>query len=214
MRPLARHLNFHVTAFAVLLAFAAPLAAQEEDVPGAPPEMPVPSPDVDAAAPEPEGGRPSLDQLFAELAQPEQMGWQRIEDAIWIEWSRSGSPSMDLLLKEGREALEAEEYDLAIEHLTALTDHAPEFAEGFNARATAFFQLEMYGLALEDIRRTLELNPRHFAALTGLAVILEEMGEEARALTAYQKVLEIHPHRPNVKEAVERLEFTVLGKRI
>lgn len=213
MRPLARHLNFHVTAFAVLLAFAAPLAAQEENTPDAPPEMPTPSPEV-AVAPEPEGGRPSLDQLFAELSQPEQMGWQRIEDAIWIEWSRSGSASMDLLLKQGREALERQDYELAIEHLTALTDHAPEFAEGFNARATAFFQLDEYGLALEDIRRTLELNPRHFAALTGLAVIMEQMGEEARALTAYQEVLKIHPHRPNVKEAVERLEFTVLGKRI
>lgn len=213
MRTLARHLNFHVTAFAVLMAFAAPLAAQEEDVPGAPPDMPTPSPEV-GVAPEPEGGRPSLDQLFAELGQPEQMGWQRIEDAIWIEWSRSGSASMDLLLKQGRDALEAEDYDLAIEHLTALTDHAPDFAEGFNARATAFFQLDEYGLALEDIRRTLELNPRHFAALTGLAVVLEQMGDEARALTAYQKVLEIHPHRPNVKEAVERLEFTVMGKRI
>lgn len=159
-------------------------------------------------------GANRLDELFAELSQPEQMGWKRIEDAIWIEWSRSGSPAMDLLLKQGRAALEAQDYDLAIEHLTALTDHAPDFAEGWNARATAFFQLDMYGLALEDIRRTLKLNPRHFAALTGLAVILEQMGDEKGALEAYRRVRAIHPHRPNVKEAIDRLELSVLGKRI
>ena len=65
---------------------------------------------------------------------------------------------------------------LAIEHFTALVDHAPEFAEGYNARATAYFQNGQYGPSLEDIRQTLMLNPRHFGAMSGLALILEELG--------------------------------------
>lgn len=186
MKQMLRYLNFHVTAFLAAASLGLPAQA----------------------------AGPSLDQLFDELSQPHQEGWQRIEDAIWLEWSRSGSPTMDLLLTQGREALEREEYDLAIGHLSALIDHAPEFAEGYNARATAFFQLGMYGPAMEDIRHVLELNPRHFAALTGLAVMLEEMGREAEALDAYRAVHRLHPHRPNVQEAIERLEHAVLGKRI
>ncbi|MDF1871675.1 tetratricopeptide repeat protein [Vannielia sp.] len=186
MKDTLRYLNFHVTAFIVAMALVSPAYA----------------------------AGPTLDQLFDELAEPEQEGWQRIEDAIWLEWSKSGSPSMDLLLKQGRDALEREDYDLALGHLTALIDHAPDFAEGYNARATTYFQMDQYGPAMMDIRRTLELNPRHFAALTGLAVILEQMGREDEALDAYREVMRLHPHRPNVAEAVERLELAVLGKRI
>ena len=82
---------------------------------------------------------------------------------------------MDLLLQRGQEAMEAGDLDAAIEHFTALTDHAPDFAEGWNARATAFFQDERYGPALADIERTLALNPDHFGALMGLAMILEQL---------------------------------------
>ena len=222
MKRSLRYLNFHVTAFVAVVAFAAPLAAQEAppeappELQDAPPELPRPPADIGQSAEpeEEEGGRRSLDQLFAELAQPEQMGWKRIEDAIWIEWSRSGSASMDLLLKQGREALEAEEYGVAIEHLTALTDHAPDFAEGWNARATAFFQLGQYGPALEDIGRALALNPHHFDALSGLAVILEEIGMREDALEAWRMVSEVNPHRPETKAALDRLEREFGGQTL
>jgi tetratricopeptide (TPR) repeat protein len=147
-----------------------------------------------------------LDELFVELRQPDLPTWQQVEDQIWAEWSRSGSPAMDLLLDRGRKALEGGDYSTAIEHFTALTDHAPEFAEGYNGRATAYFQADMYGPALRDIETTLALNPRHFGAMAGLALILEELEFDREALSAYRAVAAIHPHRPNVKEAIERLE--------
>ena len=78
-----------------------------------------------------------IDRLFRELAKEDQPGWQQIEDAIIAEWSRSGSAAMDLLLTRGLSALGEDDIDLALEHFTALTDHAPDFAEGWNARATA-----------------------------------------------------------------------------
>lgn len=147
-----------------------------------------------------------LDALFVELRQPGLPNWKQVEEQIWQKWSQSGSPSADLLLSRGREALEKGDPGVAVEHFTALIDHYPDFAEGYNGRATAYYQMDLYGPALEDIRVTLALNPRHFGAITGLALILEEMGHPDDALSAYRAVAAIHPHRPDVKDAVERLE--------
>lgn len=126
-------------------------------------------------------------------------------------WSRSGSASADLLLKRGRDALRAKKPKVAIEHLTALTDHAPDFAEGWHARASAYYQEHLYGPALEDLARTLALNPNHFEAIQGLGAIFEQLGDQARAYEAYSQVLTIHPHHADVLEAVERLESKVKG---
>ncbi len=137
-----------------------------------------------------------------------------VERKIWAEWSRSGSASMDLLLSRGRIAMEKRDFAKAIEHLTALTDHAPDFAEGWNARATAFFNAGEYGLSIADIQRTLVLNPRHFGAMQGFGRIMEELGHESDALAAYQAAAAIHPQRQGLKEAIERLEKTVSGQDI
>lgn len=155
-----------------------------------------------------------LDELFTELRQPELEDWRGVEEQIWAEWSRSGSPALDLLLDRGRDALEAGDTQAAIEHFTALTDHAPAFAEGYNSRATAYFQADMYGPSLSDIETTLALNPRHFGALAGLAMILEALGYDSEALSAYRAVSAIHPHRPNVQEAIDRLEAGLAGAEL
>jgi Flp pilus assembly protein TadD len=146
-----------------------------------------------------------VEGLLSELAEPE-ADWQRIEAEIVRHWSQSGSEAMDLLLRRGRDAIEGEDYFAAIDHLSALVDHAPDFAEGWNTRATAFFMMGEYSLALADVERVLTLEPRHFGALSGLAVILESMGETALALEAHRAAYAIHPHRPEVVRAIERLE--------
>lgn len=154
-----------------------------------------------------------LDQLFAALSQADDTSWEAIENDIRAEWGRSGSPAMNLLLRRGQDALENDDLELAIDHLTALTDHAPGFAEGWSLRATALFTLGMYGPALADLQKVLALEPRHFVALTGVAIILEELGQPEKALAAYRQVLAIHPQQPHVKEAFSRLN-TQLGKDI
>ena len=159
-------------------------------------------------------GSDESNRLLKELADPEQPGWQQIEEQLRLEWSRSGSPSMDLLLQRGRKAIEEEDFEAAIEHLTALVDHAPDFAEGWNLRATAFFRAERFGLALEDIRRALALNPDHFAAMTGLGIILENLGQETDALEVFRRAATINPHREDVNEAIDRLERELEGKAI
>lgn len=155
-----------------------------------------------------------LDDAFARLAQPEGEGWRIAESDILREWSRSGSPAMDLLLQRGEAALDMGDIPSAIGHLTALTDHAPDFAAGFQTRSAAYATAGQFGPALADLRRTLELEPRHFAALTQLGAMLEEMGDDARALAAYRASLAIHPHQQEAIDGQARLEHKRIGTDI
>ena len=136
---------------------------------------------------------------------------QRLERQIVDEWSKSGSPAMDLLLKRGRDALEVEKFEAAAEHFRALTDHAPDFAEGWHGLALAYYQLEMFGPAMDALERTLALNPHHFAALRGVGAIHEQTGKPALAYDAYERVLRLRPHDAEVEKALERLEREVKG---
>lgn len=155
---------------------------------------------------------PALDSLFEELKSADAQGAARIEREIWNEWSKSGSASMDLLLQRGRDAMEQGDAAAAIDHFTALTDHAPDFAEGWNARATAYFTAGELGPSVNDIARTLTLNPRHFGALSGLGMIFEQLEQPEKALEAYRAALAIHPHLQGVIESVERLETETAGQ--
>lgn len=153
-----------------------------------------------------------MDELFARLQKADAKEAGRIERLIEIEWSKSGSPAMDLLLQRGRDALDNGDPEAAIEHLTALTDHAPDFAEGWNMLAIAYYQEGEFGPSIEDLGRTLTLNPRHFRALEELGQIFEEIGEPEKALEVYKAALAIHPQMQSVLEAVKRIEAATAGQ--
>jgi tetratricopeptide (TPR) repeat protein len=155
-----------------------------------------------------------LDDLFTRLKTAEAEEAGRIEKEIWIEWSKSGSPAMDLLLQRGRDAMELGDHLQAIEHFTAIIDHAPDFAEAWNARATAYYLAGEFGPSVADIAHVLSLNPRHFGALSGLAMILEESGKPDRALEVYKAALAIHPNMQGPAEAVDRLETQEKGQEL
>ncbi len=155
-----------------------------------------------------------VDELLDRLATPDLRNWDVVEQEIYMLWSRSGSPTADYLLRRGREAMEAGDLDAAYNHFTALTDHAPDFAEGWNARATMFFQSNRYGPSIADIQRVLALEPRHFGALQGLGIMLEEMGEYETALRAFREASAIHPHRQDVRDAISRIEQRLEGQAL
>ncbi|MGF1659662.1 MAG: hypothetical protein ACFCUS_09535 [Rubrimonas sp.] len=155
-----------------------------------------------------------LDALFASLGDADPTDAARLERQILDLWSRSGSDSMDFLLRRGRESLDAEEYDKSVAHLSALIDLAPEFAEAWNMRATAHFMAKDYWASMADIQRTLALEPRHFGALVGLATILEQTGDSAGALRAHRAALALHPSLEPATRAVERLAAEVDGRDI
>jgi tetratricopeptide (TPR) repeat protein len=183
MTDIVRILKLIVTAICLSVVLSGPVAAQSE----------------------------RLDELFTDLADVETPDWERVVNEIWREWSHSGSEAMDLLLERGRAAMAEGQLDVAIEHLTALTDHAPDFAEGWNARATAYFQAGLYGPSVDDIQRVLVLEPRHFGALSGLGMILEQLNLPEDALNAFREVQSIHPNSRGIEDTIERLEGKVGG---
>lgn len=169
--------------------FSIPLAAQEAD-------------SQDEAA------------LMDQLATADAAEARKLDRQLTAIWSRTGSATMDLLLKRGQDALEVDDVEAAIEHLTALTDHAPDFAEGFHRRASAYFRAELFGPAFYDLERALRLNPNNYNAVFGLGAILETFGDEKAAFRAYQSVLELNPHHEDAKNAVERLAGRVEGQKL
>ena len=155
-----------------------------------------------------------LDQLFAELQSANDADAATITQDILIEWSKSGSASMDFLFRRGQAAIAAGDPLAAIDHLSALIDHAPDFAEAYNARATAYFQIGQLGLSLADVDKTLALNPRHFGALSGLGMIFEELNEPDKALEVYRAALKLNPHLKDVQDAVKRLGAQLGGQEL
>ncbi len=139
---------------------------------------------------------------------------KRLESRIVQLWSRSGSASIDLLLQRGTDAFEAGDEIAAVEHLTAVTDHAPHFAEGWHRRAQAYLALDLVGPAVADLERCLALNPNHFAALRGLGGIFEMLRQPDQALAVYEAFLAIYPEHSAVRSARDRLLAAAQGNRI
>lgn len=162
----------------------------------------------------PVAAQSSLDEKLQALRDAEPAEATRLTREIEREWSQSGSTALDMLLRRGRDALENEQPDIAIEHLTALIDHAPGFAEGWHARATAFYMKDLYGPALNDLEKALTLNPDNYNAIFGLGVMFQEFGDSARAERAFQQVLDLHPHHENATKALEQLKAQGIGRTL
>lgn len=154
-----------------------------------------------------------LDALFADLADPANDQWERTQAQIYAAWSQSGSASMDLLAQRADEAMEAQDMDTALSFLNDLVRLAPDFAEGWNKRATIYFLREQYGKSLSDIARTLTLEPRHFGAYAGLGIILDRLGDKKGALEAYRRAADIHPNLQGAAEGIRKLSREVEGER-
>ncbi len=156
-----------------------------------------------------------LDSLFDRLKEAENPEQAKIvEAAIWKLWTNSGSASIDYLMDRGLGAMAAGEQGEALIYFTQVTTLAPGYAEGWSKRATLYYLMEDYQRALKDIEQTLRLEPRHFGALGGLALLLNELGDKEGALSAYRKVLKVYPHLPGAQEAAEQLSEEVEGQGI
>jgi len=160
------------------------------------------------------GDEARLQSLLADLQAADEENAQRIARDIEHEWSISGSSAADLLLKRGSDALEAGDVRKAIEHLTALTDHAPDFAEGWHRRAMAFARAEQLGPALADLERALLLEPRHFNALVSLGTVLQEVGYADLARQAFEQALALHPHHPQAQTSLSTVDLEIGGAEL
>ena len=155
----------------------------------------------------------NLDTLFEALKiAPDNESARAIEQRIWALWIVSGSDTCNLLMGRVKAAIEQKDLALATKLLDAVIELKPNYTEGWNRRATVYYLQKDYGRALSDIREVLAREPRHFGALSGLGLILQEIGDEKHALEAYRRALAIDPHLENVDEAVKSLREKVEGR--
>jgi tetratricopeptide (TPR) repeat protein len=157
----------------------------------------------------------NLDRLFEALkVAPDDDSAKYVENRIWAIWMASSSDTANLLMGRVKTATEAKDYDLAIKLLNAIIDIRPDFIEAWNRRATIFYMQKDFGRSLEDIHEVLAREPRHFGALSGLGIILQELGDDKGALDVFRRALAIHPHLERIPDLVKRLSGKVDGRDI
>jgi tetratricopeptide (TPR) repeat protein len=207
-------LGIALGAIIVAPAFAAaPTFAQ--DAPGAAPVPDWVTPPSDAPRPGRGERTYNLDTLFDALKiAPDAESAKAIEERIWALWIVSGSDTCNLLMGRVKAAADEKDYDLAIRLLDAVVELKPNYTEAWNRRATLYFLQKDYGHALADIREVLAREPRHFGALSGLGLILQEIGDDKHALEAYRRALAIDPHLEHIDDAIKTLREKVEGRDI
>jgi tetratricopeptide (TPR) repeat protein len=141
----------------------------------------------------------------AEAAQP-------IMTAIEELWRISGSDTVDLLVARAERFIGEEDFDLALKILDAAADIAPEDAEVWHQRAVVHLRKKEPERALADLRRTLNIDPRHYRAMYELAGMLQELGAKKEALKTYREALMINPFLDDARRSVDALSREVEGQ--
>jgi tetratricopeptide (TPR) repeat protein len=157
----------------------------------------------------------SLDRLFEALkVAPDDDSAKYVENRIWAVWLASNSDTANLLMTRAKTAADGKDYDLAIKILNAVIDIKPDFVEAWNRRATVYYTKKDFGRALADIHEVLAREPRHFGALSGLGIILQELGDDKHALEAFRRALAVHPRLERIPDLVKKLSDKIDGRDI
>lgn len=128
------------------------------------------------------------------------------EQGLWLLWSRSGDSGVDALMARGVAAMQAGRYDDAIAVFSKVIEAKPDFAEGWNKRATVRYLAGRYAESIADCDEVLKRNPRHFGALSGLGEIYLQLERPAQALEWYRRALEVNPNLLGVEFRIKQLE--------
>jgi len=157
----------------------------------------------------------NLDRLFEALkVAPDDDSAKYVENRIWAVWLASNSDTANLLMTRAKTAADGKDYDLAIKLLNAVIDIKPDFVEAWNRRATVYYTKKDFGRALADIQEVLAREPRHFGALSGLGIILQELGDDKHALEVFRRALAIHPRLERIPDLVKKLADKIDGRDI
>ncbi|MBB4261777.1 MULTISPECIES: tetratricopeptide repeat protein [unclassified Bradyrhizobium] len=188
----------------------APALAQQIEPPGKQkklPEAPAKLPKVDR--------NKNLEFLFGALkAAPDEASAKHVEARIWAIWLQTPSDTAALLMARAKTAVDAKKIEVAIKLLDSVIKLRPDYIEAWNRRATLYYMQNDYGRSLADIQQVLIREPRHFGALAGLGMIMQEVGDEKRALEAYRKALAVNPHLEKIPDQVKALTEKVEGRDI
>lgn len=205
--PAAMRIVIGILAGALLLSGTALLGFAEE---ATPPSIAPVQPDKPAPS-----RSERLDGLFATLKSAKSVREAKVaESSILGLWLESGSDTVDLLMDWAIKAIDAKNYSLALDYLDRVVTMKPDYAEGWNKRATVYFLIDDYKKSIFDIERTLALEPRHFGALSGLGMIMRDISQDKRAIDAFQRALAVDPYLDNVKKALDDIQGENAGKEI
>jgi tetratricopeptide (TPR) repeat protein len=160
-------------------------------------------------------GNLNLDRLFAALkVAPDDESAKYVENRIWALWIATDSDTTTLLMSRVKSAVDAKDLDLGIKLLTAIINIKPDYIEAWNRRATLYYQKKDFDDSLVDIHEVLKREPRHFGALSGLGMIMQEIGDDKHALEAFRRALAVHPHLEHIPDLVKQLTEKVEGRDI
>jgi tetratricopeptide (TPR) repeat protein len=203
---------------AVLIAaiLAAPVAALAQDDPKIIPPKQKKLPEAPGKLPKVGADRTrGLDFLFGALkAAPDEASAKHVEARIWAIWMQTPSDTAALLMLRAKAAMEAQQIDVALKLLDSVIKLRPDYVEGWNRRATLYYLQNDYAHSLADIQQVLIREPRHFGALAGLGMIMQDIGDDKRALDAFRRALAINPHLEKVPDLVKSLSEKVEGRDI
>lgn len=155
-----------------------------------------------------------LDPLFSHLRTADAVEAPGLEAQIWAIWSSHPDPVVMSLLDEGIVLMSRRRWTAALDRFDQIVRLAPDFAEGWNKRATAHFLLGDLNRSVLDIRRTLALEPRHFGALAGLGQIYARLHEPQAALRAFEAALQLYPAMAFVQRQADELRARIQGRDI
>jgi tetratricopeptide (TPR) repeat protein len=204
-------------AILIAAALAVPAAALAQDDPKViPPTKQKKLPEAPSKLPKVGADRTrGLDFLFGALkAAPDEASAKHVEARIWAIWLQTPSDTAALLMLRAKAAMEAQQAQVALKLLDALVKLRPDYVEGWNRRATLYYLQNDYVHSLADIQQVLVREPRHFGALAGLGMIMQDLGDDKRALEAFRRALAINPHLEKVPELVKTLTEKVEGRDI
>ena len=152
-------------------------------------------------------------KLAAALRDDDALVRKLAERAMWEVWTRSGDASVDRLLASGIEQMSAREGELAVKTFTEVIRRRPDFAEGWNKRATVYYLMGEYQKSLADCDEVMKRNPYHFGALSGYGMIYLQLDQPAKALAYFQRALKVNPNLESVNETVEMLKPLLIQRR-
>jgi len=203
-----------VGAVALASVAAAPAFAQAPEL--TPPGKQKKLPEAPAKLPRISGDKSkNLDFLFGALkAAPDPESAKAVEGRIWAMWMSTPSDTAALLMTRVKIAMEAKDVDVALKLLDAVIKLRPDYVEAWNRRATIYYLQNDYNRSMADIRQVLIREPRHFGALAGLGMILQETGDDKHALDAFRKALDINPYLERVPDLVKTLSEKIEGRDI
>jgi tetratricopeptide (TPR) repeat protein len=127
------------------------------------------------------------------------------QNVMWTIWLRSGNDQVDTLMAEGIRLMEAEQYPEAVEVFDQIIAQAPKFAEGYNRRATVYYLMLEFEKSIADIHQTLELNPVHFGALSGMGLCYLGLVEPRQALEWFERAVAVNPNMDTIQSYIQQI---------